>query len=54
MKGWLPAHKAESRQKAIKTEDVITVQVADKDMIYPAEADPVFAELHLGSFSAVN
>jgi hypothetical protein len=32
---------------------MIAMEVADEDMVYFPETDPVPAELHLGSFAAV-
>jgi hypothetical protein len=54
MQGLLPSQQPKGRYKAGQAEKMVPVEVGDKNMLYPAKADPEPAQLHLGAFPAVD
>jgi hypothetical protein len=53
MNGIGSSHQAEGGKKPIEPEDMVAMEMADEDMVYFGESDPVFSELHLGAFTTV-
>jgi len=49
-----PAQQAEGRDQSKNPEYMVTMKMADKDMVDFAQLNPEFPQLHLGSFSAVD
>jgi hypothetical protein len=54
MQRFIPAQQAEGRQQAENAKDMITMPVAEENMMDLAQADPVFAKLHLGTLATIN
>jgi hypothetical protein len=48
------AHKVKGGEQPVYSKNMITMKVTNEYMVYFTESDPVSAELHLGSFSAVD
>jgi hypothetical protein len=54
MQWFFPAKQAEGGKQTENAKDMIPMKVADENMMDLPQADPVFAKLHLGSFSAID
>jgi len=51
---YFPPHQVIGGKQGINPEEVITVKMADKNMVDPAETDPVASHLHLSALATVN
>jgi hypothetical protein len=54
MKGSFPPHQAECGEQSVKAKYMVTVKMADKDMINPSEPYPRSAKLQLSTLTAIN
>ena len=49
-----PSQQAERRDQSEQSEDMVTMKMTDKNMVYLTKPDPEFPQLHLGPFTAID
>jgi hypothetical protein len=54
MQWFFPAQEAEGGKQTEYSKYMIPMKVTDENMVDLPQADPVFAKLHLGPFSAID